>query len=364
MSDQERNYDDLFEIAIINSKPRTGELFNWAAFKASEVKEKKDLPPYLIFGPLDEGTLVINEDGWFAQWKDAEQKAKVTVNWRKDTKMYSVSQVWMGIEGSAVEASDDQPFPQVLASLYEDGFPKDWEQKAKEYFESKYRISWLSSPDNLPCTFGLPNGTFRVLEFPILIKNIRNAQRILMHLSEENLPYGFFAVAQLTAQKVFYEVGKAPDWTNDIGLVLTQSIGETGLIPTDIPQREKIDGKDYNVLSRQAVMLQISIPFSGLSFMLKKLAETPMPIVTTQEMPLRRELTPVILPVNLDEVTDSFTVSDQDQGIKVVTGLMKTQRPFAELLLKDSQKQIEGLEKFSDEMLDKLSGDIEEESKK
>ncbi len=41
-------------------------------------------------------------------------------------------------------------------------------------------------------------------------------------------------------------------------------------------------------------------------FMLKKLAETPMPIVTTQEMPLRRELTPVILPVNLDEVTDSF----------------------------------------------------------
>lgn len=111
-------------------------------------------------------------------------------------------------------------------------------------------------------------------------------------------------------------------------------------------------------------MLQISIPFAGLSFMLKKLAETPMPIVTTQEMPLRRELTPVILPVNLDEVTDSFTVSDQEQGIKVVTGLMKTQRPFAELLGKDSQKQIEELEKFSDEMLDKLSGDIEEESKK
>ncbi len=86
-------------------------------------------------------------------------------------------------------------------------------------------------------------------------------------------------------------------------------------------------------------MLQISIPFAGLSFMLKKLAETPMPIVTTQEMPLRRELTPVILPVNLDEVTDSFTVSDQEQGIKVVTGLMKTQRPFAELLGKDSQNR-------------------------
>ncbi len=33
-----------------------------------------------------------------------------------------------------------------------------------------------------------------------------------------------------------------------------------------------------------------------------------------------------------------FTVSDQEQGIKVVTGLMKTQRPFAELLGKDSLK--------------------------
>lgn len=112
------------------------------------------------------------------------------------------------------------------------------------------------------------------------------------------------------------------------------------------------------------MMLQISIPFAGLDLMLRKLAETPMPIVTTKEMPLRRELTPVILPPNLDEVTDSFTVSDEDQGIKVVTGLMKTQLPFYELLKKDSQKQIDELEKFSDEMLEKLSGDIEEENKK
>lgn len=364
MSEQERNYDDLFEIALVNSKPLSSEQFNWMAFKPGEVKDKKDLPSFLIFGPLDEGSLVINEEGWFAQWNDPEQKAKLTVNWRQDTKMYSVSQVWMGIEGSAVEVSDEQSFPQVLASLYQDGFPKDWEQKAKEYFESKYRVSWLSSPDNLPCTFGLPNGTFRVLEFPILIKNIRNAQRILMHLSEEGLPYGFFSAVQLTPQKIFYEVGKAPDWTNDIGNVLTQSIGETGLIPTEIPQREKVDGKEYNVLTRQVMMLQISIPFAGLDLMLRKLAETPMPIVTTKEMPLRRELTPVILPTNLDEVTDSFTVSDEDQGIKVVTGLMKTQLPFYELLKKDSQKQIDELEKFSDEMLEKLSGDIEEENKK
>lgn len=363
MSDQERNYDDLFEIALINSRPCGNERFDWVNFKANQVKESKDLPPFLIFGPLDEGTLVVNEEGWFAQWRDAQQQAKLTVNWRKNTGMYSISQVWMGIEGSAVEVPDSQSFANALASLYEDGFPKAWEQKAKEYFESKYHVSWLNSPDNLSYMFGLPNGTFRVLEFPVLIKNIRNAQKILEHISEGKPDYGFFALAQLTPQKIFYEVGKAPDWTNDIGLVLTQSIGETGLIPTEIPQREKIDGHDYNVLIRQVVMLQISIPFAGLESMLKQLSETPMPIVSTKEMPLRRELTPVILPPNLDEVTDSFTVSDGNQGIKVVTGLMKTQRPFVELLQKDRQKQIEELEKFSDEMLDKLSGDIEEESK-
>ncbi len=45
MSDQERNYNDLFEIAIINSKPCTGESCSiWAAFKAKvKLKKKKKI---------------------------------------------------------------------------------------------------------------------------------------------------------------------------------------------------------------------------------------------------------------------------------------------------------------------------------
>ena len=81
-------------------------------------------------------------------------------------------------------------------------FQKTGNKKLKEYFESKYRISWLNSPDDLPCTFGLPKRDFpECWNFQFLSKILETPSIFLMHLSEEHLPYGFFAVAQLTASE-------------------------------------------------------------------------------------------------------------------------------------------------------------------
>lgn len=72
---------DAFQIALINSIPKGRVKFDWAGFKPQNVKSADDLPPYLIFGPLDQGTLVINQDGWSAQWTDPKQNAKLVVSW-------------------------------------------------------------------------------------------------------------------------------------------------------------------------------------------------------------------------------------------------------------------------------------------
>ena len=58
-----------------------------------------------------------------------------------------------------------------------------------------------------------------------MIKNLRHAQSILKSIAEKNPSYGFYAIANLMEQDVYYEIGKAPDWTSDIALCMTQSIG-------------------------------------------------------------------------------------------------------------------------------------------
>ena len=72
-----------------------------------------------------------------------------------------------------------------------------------------------------------------------MIKNLRHAQSILKSIAEKNPTYGFYAIANLMEQDVYYEIGKAPDWTSDIALCMTQSIGETVLfLPAFRPRRQ------------------------------------------------------------------------------------------------------------------------------
>lgn len=174
------------------------------------------------------------------------------LNWNSKTHKYTASQVWDGEEGSATQQDDTTPLIQVFAMLYEDGFPKNWDAKAKEQFEGKYYLTWLEGNERLPTYFAAPDGVFRVISFPVMIKNLRHARTILEHISAETPNYGFFATATLMQQDVYYKLGTAPDWTRDIAMCMTQSIGETGLIPQDIPRTEEIEGAQWNHLVRDA----------------------------------------------------------------------------------------------------------------
>ena len=97
----DKNLGELFQIALVNAPSPSKNAFNWGAFKPEAVKSPADLPPYLVFGPLNEGTFLLTPEGWRAEWSDAQQKAKITLNWGANTHRYTATQVWEGEEGSA-----------------------------------------------------------------------------------------------------------------------------------------------------------------------------------------------------------------------------------------------------------------------
>ena len=352
---------DAFQIALINSIPKGRVKFDWAGFKPQNVKSADDLPPYLIFGPLDQGTLVINRDGWSAQWTDPKQNAKLVVSWSQKTHMYTANQYWQGEEGSAVVQKDTVPLIQVIALLYETGFPKNWDAKAKAESEKLYHLTWIESNERLSTVFAAPDGVFRVLMFPIMVKNIRNAKTILEHIAEQGLTYGFFATARLMQQDVYYEIGKAPAWTAGVSDVMVQSIGETGFLPTNIPQNETIEGKEYMHLERDVMMLCIEVPFAGIFDFLARVAETPMPVIASKDEPLRREMLPIIVPQKIEEKLSALTLEDYDQGIRVAYTYIAENLDLDVLLKNDAEKQIEKLEKLSDQLIDQLSADVSNE---
>lgn len=360
----DKNLGELFQIALVNAPSPSKNAFNWGAFKPEAVKSPADLPPYLVFGPLNEGTFLLTPEGWRAEWSDAQQKAKITLNWGANTHRYTATQVWEGEEGSATEQPDTTPLIQVFAMLYENGLPSMWDQLAKKKAEEMYHLTWLVGDKRLPTYFAAPDGIFRVISFLVMIKNLRHAQSILKSIAEKNPSYGFYAIANLMEQDVYYEIGKAPDWTSDIALCMTQSIGETGLIPSGVPSSETIEGKEYIHLERDVMMLNISVPFAHIFEMLKDLSETPMPILPAYEAPMRRETLPVILPQGLSERLNSFTLDDTIQGIRVQYSYPVQEASLDDLLKLDSADQIDRLEKFSDHMLDQLTADVQKESEK
>lgn len=191
----DKNLGELFQIALVNAPSPSKNAFNWGAFKPEAVKSPADLPPYLVFGPLNEGTFLLTPEGWRAEWSDAQQKAKITLNWGANTHRYTATQVWEGEEGSATEQPDTTPLIQVFAMLYENGLPSMWDQLAKKKAEEMYHLTWLVGDKRLPTYFAAPDGIFRVISFPVMIKNLRHAQSILKSIAEKNPSYGFYPIA-------------------------------------------------------------------------------------------------------------------------------------------------------------------------
>ncbi|MBQ8829334.1 MAG: hypothetical protein IJ022_04480 [Burkholderiaceae bacterium] len=346
--------EDIFQIALVNHRPADSHYFDWQNFSAERVVRSEDLPPYLIFGNQDKDAFCLTADGWSALWCDKSRQNRILLTWNRKTGRFTVNQTWRGIEGSSEEVASTESLNTVLSSLYSKGFPVSWDTEAKDHFEKLYQLSWVKSPEELPIYFGVPDGVFYSIIFPVMVKNIRNAKKILEDVAKEpDLDYGFFATACMLDQKVLYKVGQAPEWTQDVAQVLTQSLGETGLMPLEIPELQE-DGLSRAVkLERSVMTVVVSVPFGRLEDMLSRLAETPMPILSRQEPPHRRETLPIVVPVNISEDGRALRIDDQEQGISSIYQFLE-EKSLGELLQLDADRQIQALEELSDQLVEQL----------
>lgn len=363
MSNESLNIQDDYglglnvEIALVNHEPSYGKKFDWASFDSHRVQSPLDLPEYLCLGFQNTNAFVKSEDGWGAIWQNDQQGSKLLVNFNKKTGKYSITQSWLGTEGSSVQCDQTESLPGALGQLYAEGFPASWSEKASSYFAGKYQVSWIKTPQDMTQFFGLPDGIFFNISFPVMIKNIRYARDIFQDMvKREPVPYGFFVTATMIDQKISYKYGVAPDWTQDLAQVITQSLGETGLVPMSIP--EEIDEKDgrYIQFDRSVVMLNVSLPFIWLDDMLDRLSDTPMPVYKSSETLHRRDTLPIILPTSIFEKRQNVLLEDAGQGINVEFRFFPVS-PLDKMLQRDANEEIEFLEKMSDKMIDQLISD-------
>lgn len=346
--------ESSFQIALVNHRPSEKHSFDWLGFSPAAVTKPQDLPYYLVFGAIDEEAFRLTDEGWSAAWANPQTKSRILLTWNRKTERYTVSQTWHGVEGSVSDAPADTPLNDVLAGLYIKSFPPAWEEEAKVHFEKQYQTSWIKTPSDLSLYFGVPDGVFYTIVLPVMVKNIRNAKKILEDLDRISpIDYGFFATACLLDQRVYYEIGRAPEWTSDVAQVLTQSLGETGLLPLEIPKYEEENGIRSIRLDRSVMALCISVPFGQLEDMLARLAESPIPVLTKAEPPHRRETLPIIVPVNIGEDARALRIEDEDQGIETIYQFLPM-KPLGELLSLDCESQIDELEKMSDSMIQQI----------
>jgi len=360
MSDNGQNLNDEefsglnVEIALVNHEPKYGKKFDWASFDPHKVQSPLDLPEYLCLGFQNTNAFVKSEDGWGSVWQNDQQGAKLLLNFNKKTGKYSATQSWQGIEGSSIQCDQTESLPGAISQLYAEGFPASWSEKAASYFSGKYQVSWIKTPNDMTQFFGLPDGIFFNISFPVMIKNIRYAREIFQDVvKREPVPYGFFVTATMIDQKISYKYGVAPDWTEDPAQVITQSLGETGLVPMSIPEEKDEKNGRYMQFDRSVVMLNVSLPFIYLDDMLDRLSDTPMPVYKTNETLHRRDTLPIILPTSIFEMRQNVLLEDVGQGITVEFRFFPVE-PLDQMLQRNADEEIDTLEKVSDQIIDQL----------
>ncbi len=360
MSDNGQNLNDEefsglnVEIALVNHEPNYGKKFDWVSFDPHKVQSPLDLPEYLCLGFQNTNAFVKSEDGWGSVWQNDLQGAKLLLNFNKKTGKYSATQSWQGIEGSSIQCDQTESLPGAISLLYSEGFPSSWSEKAASYFSGKYQVSWIKTPNDMTQFFGLPDGIFFNISFPVMIKNIRHAREIFQDMvRREPVPYGFFVTATMIDQKISYKYGVAPDWTEDPAQVITQSLGETGLVPMSIPEEKDEKNGRYMQFDRSVVMLNVSLPFICLDDMLDRLSDTPMPVYKTNESLHRRDTLPIILPTSIFEMRQNVLLEDVGQGITVEFRFFPVE-PLDQMLQRNADEEISTLEKVSDQIIDQL----------
>ena len=289
--------------------------FNWKFWDPAKVRTAKDLPNYLILGSLDKSTFEITNEGWSAIWQGTEDNTYFKVKYLAEKERYEINQKWCGVDGGISMYTSKIPLGKIIAERLYIWFP--WDSEAKNTLEQKYQITYFEQPKEYPTMCGIPDGTFKTIAFPVLIRNLRPVREWLQKItSDSNINYPISAEAKLLFQAINYLEGKAPDWTTNKTSVFISSLDETGIVPFDFPVRETApNGSSAWTLRREVYVLFIRLPFAGLTDFLERMVTAIYngPIRLRDAEPLRVQMQPIVIPPMTEYMSQNISFYDKEQ---------------------------------------------------
>ena len=255
----------------------------------------------------------LSVDGWSARWQGAEDDTHFDVAYKAATGRWEIRQTWRGLDGGFCLFPARMPLDQVITQALYRQFPSSWDSAAKSQLESAYQLTVIEQSENAHAFFGIPDGAFRTIAFPIAVRNLRIVRQWLQGIVDESpLTYPVIAEAKLVFQALNFLEGKAPAWTSQEAVAFRQSVAETGLVPNGFPVREVAnDGSVAWTLRREIYFLFIGLPFVGVPDFLSRMASANGPIRMAANPDLRFELRPIVIPAAFEWQTESMALWDK-----------------------------------------------------
>ena len=284
----------------------------WNDWDPSHVFAPCDLPPYLIFGPLDPSSFRKSLAGWSARWQGAEQDTYFDITYRADATRWEIHQSWCGLHAQPAVFPAHEALDKVIERVLQMPFPSHWDRASKASLEKDYQLTVIETRAGHWTFCGIPDGTFRTIILPVAVHNLRVLTAWINDVvNEATLQYPVTVQAKLLLQTVSSVEGRAPAWTAQDDLAFQRSVVETGLAPEGLPSRETLsDGAVARTLRRRLYFLFVEMPFAGLTDFLGRCATGHGPIRTSADAQLRFEWRPVVVPAMYELQTESLGLWD------------------------------------------------------
>ncbi len=326
--------------------------FSWREFNPALVRSASDIPQYLILGDLDHSTFKPTSKGWSARWQGNESATHFDVTYKAESEQWKISQTWCGLDGGFGIFPAAMPLNKAIAEGLYMQFPRAWDRAAKLQLESTYQITIVEQAKNTYAFFGIPDGAFRTIAFPIAVHNLRPVRQWIRDIVNESpLTYPITVEAKLVFQALNYLEGKAPAWTSQGATTFNQSVAETGLAPQALPVREEAnDGSAAWTLRRQIYFLFIGLPFAGLTDFLSRMVSANGPVRTILDPDFRFGLRPIVFPAGFETQAESLAIWDKARTTRSFLQFSYSDEPKITLMGEDIIKD----EKTANETLAKV----------
>ena len=344
--------------------------FHWRGWDPATVRNVSDLPPYLILGNLDHCSFELSSDGWSARWQGTEHNTHLDVAYKAREQRWEVRQTWCGLDGGFSVYSSRIGLDRVIGEALYMKFPALWDKQAKAQIEAAYQLTFICEPEGVLTFFGIPDGAFRTIIFPIAARNLRIIRQWVKDIAEGTpLSYPVSIEVKRIFQEINYVEGKAPDWTTRRDVLFRHSLQESGLAPLCLPDREVADdGSAAWTLRRDIYFAFVTLPFAGLTDFLQRLASDYGPIRPVADPQVRFTFQPVVIPGLVETLVEGVALWNPQQSTRYqlffaapdeeVTALAVQEGAAAEATVLATLDKIESTSAMIREELDKIFHDI------